>query len=69
MIDVSNFKASQCENINGMFNGCSCITEIDMIKWDMSNLKYENEYKENPIRNLFLECKKLEKIKISGNLQ
>ena len=67
-IDVSKFNTSQCENINGMFYNCSCITEIDMIKWDMSNLKYENEYKENPIGYLFCECKKLTKIKIRGYL-
>jgi len=44
-IDVSKFNTSKCESINGMFNNCSCISKIDMIKWDMSNLKYENEYK------------------------
>ncbi len=67
-IDVSKFNTSKVENINGMFNNCSCITEIDMIGWDMSNLKYENEYQENPVGYLFFKCSKLKKIKISGNL-
>ena len=36
----------------------------------MSNLKYEKEDDNyNPINNLFYECKKLTKIKISGNLK
>ena len=53
-----------------MFENCYNITEIDMINWDMSNLKYEGEYhKENPIDYLFYNCKNLKKIKISRNLK
>ena len=53
-----------------MFQNCNSITEIDMINWDMSNLKYEGEYhKDNPIDYLFDGCSKLKKIKISGNLK
>ena len=68
-IDVSKFNTSKCENIYGMFINCYCISEIDMINWDMSNLKYENENRDNPIGDLFHNCKKLQKIKISGNLK
>ena len=62
-IDVSKFDTSKCENISAMFQRCENIEEIDMINWDMSNLKYENEFKENPIECLFNNCKKLKKIK------
>ena len=31
------------ENINSMFNGCKSITEIDVINWDMSILKYSDK--------------------------
>ena len=55
--------------IYGMFSHCYNIEEIDMINWDMSNLKYENEFKLNPIDYLFYDCKKLKKIKISGNIK
>ena len=68
-IDVSKFNTSKCENIRAMFQNCHSIEEIDMINWDMSNLKYENKYKENPIDGLFNGCKKLKKIKISGNIK
>ena len=51
-----------------MFWGCNNITEIDMINWDMSNLKYYNDYG-NPIDYLFAYCSNLKKIKISGNLK
>ena len=69
-IDVSKFNSSKCETINAMFNCCKSITEIDMINWDMSNLKYDGEYhKDNPINYLFSGCSKLKKIKISGNLK
>ena len=52
-----------------MFQNCENIEEIDMINWDMSNLKYENQYKHNPIDWLFNGCKKLKKIRISGNIK
>ena len=53
-----------------MFEDCKSITEIDMINWDMSNLKYYGEYhKENPIDWMFYGCSNLTKIKISGNLK
>ncbi len=68
-IDVSKFDSSNCEIIFGMFSHCYNIEEIDMINWDMSNLKYENEFKFNPIDYLFNNCKKLKKIKISGNIK
>ena len=68
-IDVSKFDSSNCEIIYGMFSHCYNIEEIDMINWDMSNLKYENEFKLNPIDYLFNNCKKLKKIKISGNIK
>ena len=68
-IDVSKFNTSKCENIRAMFQYCENIEEIDMINWDMSNLKYENEYKENSIDYLFFDCKKLKKIRISGNIK
>ena len=69
-IDVSKFNSSKCETIFCMFCDCKSITEIDMINWDMSNLKYEGEYhKDNPIDYLFDGCSKLKKIKISGNLK
>ena len=68
-IDVSKFNSSKCENIRAMFQYCENIEEINMINWDMSNLKYENEYKQNPIDYLFFDCKKLKKIKISGNIK
>ena len=68
-IDVSKFNSSKCENINGMFDSCSQIEEIDMINWDMSNLKYRNEENENPINDFFSLCYKLKKIKISGNIK
>ena len=68
-IDVSKFDSSNCEIIYGMFWNCYNIEEIDMINWDMSNLKYENEFKLNPIDYLFCNCKKLKKIKISGNIK
>ena len=65
-IDVSKFNISKCESIRGMFCNCKNIKEIDMINWDMSNLKYTNN---NPIDYLFYGCKKLRKIKISGNIK
>ena len=68
-IDVSKFDTSKCENIRAMFQNCHSIEEIDMINWDMSNLKYENEFKYNPIDYLFYNCKELKKIKISGNIK
>ena len=68
-INVSTFNSSKCETINGMFYGCESITEIDMINWDMSNLKYDNDYKQNPIDYLFSKCSNIKKIKISGNLK
>jgi hypothetical protein len=49
-----------------MFYNCKNINEIDMINWDMSNLKY-TDY--NPINYLFYGCEKLRKIKISGNIK
>ena len=69
-IDVSKFNSSKCEHISYMFRCCYNITEIDMINWDISNLKHENEDNNiNPISCLFCECKKLTKIKISGNIK
>ena len=68
-IDVSKFDTSKCENIRAMFQNCENIEEIDMINVDMSNLKYENEYKQNPIDWLFNGCKNLKKIKISGYIK
>ncbi len=65
-IDVSKFNISKCESIHGMFENCENINEIDMINWDMSNLKY-TDY--NPINYLFYGCEKLRKIKISGNIK
>ena len=47
-----------------MFSHCYNIEEIDMINWDMSNLKYENKFKYNPIDYLFCDCKKLKKLKL-----
>ena len=67
-IDVSKFNSSKCETINSMFMSCKSITEIDMINWDMSNLKFEYNQL-NPIDYLFLNCSNLKKIKISGNLK
>ena len=67
-IDVSKFNSSKCETINLMFQDCKSITEIDMINWDMSNLKFDNDYG-NPIDYLFCNCSNLKKIKISGNLK
>ena len=69
-IDVSKFNSSKCETIYGMIWDCKSITEIDMINWDMSNLKYDNDYyKENPIDYLFQYCSNLKKIKLSVNLK
>ena len=68
-IDVSKFNTSECENISAMFQNCENIEEIDMINWDMSNLKYDNEHKKNPIDGLFNGCKQLKRIKISGNIK
>ena len=69
-IDTSKFNLSKCETIGYMFHGCESITEIDMINWDMSNLKYNNDYyRDNPIGRLFCGCSNLKKIKISGNLK
>ena len=67
-MDVSKFNSSKCENIRAMFQNCYSIEEIDMINWDMSNLKYKNKDQVNPIDNLFNGCKKLKRIKISGNI-
>ena len=68
-VDVSKFNSSKCETISSMFYDCRKITEIDMFNWDMSNLKYENIRKKNPINNLFRNCEGLKKIKISGNIK
>ena len=69
-IDVSKFNSSKCETIGCMFRGCKSITEIDMINWDMSNLKYSDNYTyKNPIDYLFQFCSNLKKIKISGDLK
>ena len=69
-IDVSKFNSSKCETIYGMFQGCKNIREIDMINWDMSNLKYSDNYSfKNPIDYLFYSCSNLKKIKISGNFK
>ena len=68
-INISKFDISKCESIIAMFQLCENMKEINMINWDMPNLKYENEYKENSIDNLFKGCKKLKKIKISGNIK
>ena len=69
-IDVSKFNSSKCETIYGMFINCRSITEIDMINWDMSNLKYSDNYTyENPIDYLFNGCSNLKTIKISGDLK
>ena len=41
-----------------------------MINWDMSNLKYSNNYKyKNPIEHLLNGCSNLNYIKMSGNLK
>ena len=63
-IDLSKFNSSNCECIYGMFSYCYNIEEIDMINWDMSNLKYKNKDQVNPIDDLFNGCKKLKRIKI-----
>ena len=68
-IDVSKFNSSKCETINSMLNGCKSITEIDMINWDMSNLKYSDNENGNSIDYLFNNCSNLKKIKISGNIK
>ena len=68
-IDVSKFDSSECETIYAMFECCSNLEEIDMLNWDMSNFKYENEDKKNPIEWLFNKCYKLKRIKISGNIK
>ena len=68
-IDVSKFNSSKCETINNMFNGCKSITEIDMINWDMSNLKYSDNENGNSIDYLFNNCSNLKKIKITGNIK
>ena len=65
-IDVSKFNSSKCETIHRIFCGCHSITEIDMINWDMSNLKTNTE--DSPIYRLFDCCRSLKLIKISGNL-
>ena len=68
-IDVSKFNSSKCEEIKCMFYLCENLNEIDMINWDMSNFKsYEGSCVNGPINHLFYHCKKLSKIKISGNL-
>ena len=66
-IDVSKFNSSKCEDISCMFSDCNNLNEIDMISWDMSNLRYTDG--NNPISYLFDNCKKLTRIKISGNLK
>ncbi len=48
-----------------MFKNCQNITEIDILKWDMSKLKKFSD--SSPITELFSGCKKLKSIKMSAN--
>ena len=43
VIDVSKFDSSKCENIIGMFYNCENITEINMINWNMKNIKNQKD--------------------------
>ena len=45
IIDVSKFDSSKCQNIIGMFYHCQNINEINMINWNMENIKNQkNDY-------------------------
>ena len=45
IVDVSKFDSSKCQNIIGMFFNCQNITEINMINWNMENIKNQkNDY-------------------------
>ena len=38
-VDVSKFNSSKCGDISQMFLNCKNITEIDMLNWNLNNLK------------------------------
>ena len=57
--NLSKFKTTNCENIYGMFSGCSSLESIDILNWDMNNI--------NNINYLFDGCFKLKNIKMNLN--
>ena len=63
-LDVSKFNSSKCTTIKKMFKDCKNLSSIDLLNWDMSNFGNDNE---NPIGDLFINCKKLKTIKMSCN--
>ena len=65
-LDVSKFKSSKCEYISQMFKNCKSITEINMINWNLENLK-DSWVFGNGIEDLFCGCKKLNNIKLNTN--
>ena len=63
-IDVSKFNSSQCITIKNMFKNSKSLSHIDLLYWDMSNIGND---KDHSIDELFTNCKKLKKIKMSCN--
>ena len=70
---LQKFNSSKCESISRMFKDCKNITEIDMLNWNLYNLKISSGgflfhyFRDKSIDELFYRCKKLNKIKLNTN--
>ena len=72
-IDVSCFNSSKCEKICCMFSGCRSINRINMLRWDMSKIRVNDDSKKDKkdlhegIYKLFYKCQNLTEITMNLN--
>jgi surface protein len=71
IIGIEDWDTSNVTDMGGMFYGCRSLTTLDLSKWDMSNVIYQDSYGELSVlgdKGMFENCNSLVSLQLPKNI-